>query len=116
MGRALIAALASAGLGEIRLVSRFRSRDRHGDAHLQEEIIRAARNEIERLSAVMLPDIWITYHSYYKAPDLLGPSLANRWGIPYVLIEATRASSRLTPSFSKVELLPTQGCSQPELG
>ena len=32
-------------------------------------------------------DLWFTYHSYYKAPDLLGPSLSNTMKIPYVIFQ-----------------------------
>jgi glycosyltransferase involved in cell wall biosynthesis len=44
------------------------------------------------------PEIWITYHSYYKAPDLLGPICARQLGIPYVIhqgIYATKYRRRL---------------------
>ncbi len=45
------------------------------------------------------PDIWLSYHSYYKAPDLLGPSCAARLGIPYVVFQgiySTKRRRRLT--------------------
>ena len=32
-------------------------------------------------------DLWFSYHSYYKAPDVLGPSTARRLGAPYVLFQ-----------------------------
>ena len=51
MARALVAALASSGLGEVELASRLRNRDPKGDASVQEELFLAARGEIERLSA-----------------------------------------------------------------
>ena len=38
---------------------------------------------------------WITYHNYYKAPDLLGPVVARALGIPYLQVESTRARKRL---------------------
>lgn len=57
-----------------------------------------AAAEAERLAATFAadgpPDLWLSYHNYHKAPDLLGPPLAARFGIPYVLIEASRARSR----------------------
>jgi glycosyltransferase involved in cell wall biosynthesis len=40
------------------------------------------------------PDLWFTYHSYYKAPDLLGPDVAARFGIPYVVAEASDSKRR----------------------
>ena len=33
------------------------------------------------------PDIWLTYHCYYKAPDLLGPTLSKKAGIPYCIFQ-----------------------------
>src|SRR5690606_15375884 len=40
------------------------------------------------------PDLWMTYHPYYRAPDLLGPSLAKKFAIPYVTVEASYARKR----------------------
>lgn len=40
-------------------------------------------------------DLFFTYHSYYKAPDLIGPALAHR-SIPYVIAEASLAPRRAT--------------------
>lgn len=40
------------------------------------------------------PDLWFTYHPYYKAPDLIGPVLAARFGLPYVTCEASYSSRR----------------------
>jgi glycosyltransferase involved in cell wall biosynthesis len=35
----------------------------------------------------MAPGIWVTYHSYYKSPDVLGPWASRLLGIPYVLFQ-----------------------------
>jgi glycosyltransferase involved in cell wall biosynthesis len=40
------------------------------------------------------PDFCFTYHNYYKAPDLVGPDIAQGLGIPYVLAEASHAEKR----------------------
>jgi glycosyltransferase involved in cell wall biosynthesis len=40
------------------------------------------------------PDLWFTYHLYYKAPDLIGPDLARACDIPYVTAEASYAAKR----------------------
>jgi glycosyltransferase involved in cell wall biosynthesis len=40
------------------------------------------------------PDAWVTYHSYYKAPDLLGPSLSRALRIPYFIVEPSYAPQR----------------------
>lgn len=39
-------------------------------------------------------DLWFSYHSYYKAPDLLGPAAARRLGIPYVLFQGIFSTKR----------------------
>lgn len=63
-----------------------------------ETLFAAAAAEAERIAGTFAaggpPDLWLSYHNYHKAPDLLGPPLAARFGIPYVLIEASRARSR----------------------
>jgi glycosyltransferase involved in cell wall biosynthesis len=33
------------------------------------------------------PAIWLTYHTYYKAPDLLGPLICKLLGIKYVIFQ-----------------------------
>lgn len=50
--------------------------------HLAGEFIRCFR----RLKKEK-PDIWLTYHTYYKAPDLLGPWICRLLGIPYVIFQ-----------------------------
>lgn len=41
------------------------------------------------------PNLWFTYHSYYKAPDLLGPEISQRLGIPYVVAEGSDSERRV---------------------
>jgi glycosyltransferase involved in cell wall biosynthesis len=97
MARALIAALKAAG-DEPQLVSTFTSRDGTGNAARQADLMTAARKEVARLLPVGRAQgwrVWITYHNYYKAPDLLGPAVSKALGIPYLLVEASRAQKRL---------------------
>ncbi|MEQ1944185.1 glycosyltransferase family 4 protein [Mesorhizobium sp. VNQ89] len=110
MARALIAALEGAGLGSVSVASRLRSRDGVGDAATQDRIFREAEAEIVRLSAEPRPDLWLTYHSYYKAPDLIGPRLSDLWKIPYVIVEGTRASSRLTGPYARFARAAEAAC------
>lgn len=84
------------GLGhEVRLVSRLRARlQEPGDLPALE---RAAAQETSLLRAefqVWRPELWFTYHLYYRAPDLLGPGLAAHLGISYVAAEASHAPRR----------------------
>ncbi|MCX7567297.1 glycosyltransferase family 4 protein [Sulfitobacter sp. F26169L] len=96
MARALVAALTHMG-AQVDLAATFRSRDGKGDPSVQARLIAEA--------AELVPEIiekgqsagwqaWVTYHSYYKAPDLLGPAVSRALGIPYLAIEATRARKR----------------------
>ncbi|WP_319582721.1 glycosyltransferase family 4 protein [uncultured Pseudodesulfovibrio sp.] len=39
-------------------------------------------------------DAWLTYGSYYKAPDIFGPTCAARLGIPYAIFQASYAVNR----------------------
>ncbi len=58
----------------------------------------AASLEIQRIlteySGPRKPDMWFTYHPYYKAPDLLGPELSRLLGIPLVIAEASYSRRR----------------------
>ena len=44
-------------------------------------------NRIHRDYSIAKPDLWLSYHSYYKAPDLLGSTCSKRLGIPYVIFQ-----------------------------
>jgi hypothetical protein len=96
----LMQALDLAG-GRVELVSTFRSYDRNGDAARQAALRTQGEALGESLAkgwlaqpAAMRPQLWFTYHIYYKAPDWLGPLAAARLGIPYVLAEASFAAKR----------------------
>ena len=110
MARSLIAALSGAGLGAVRLISQLRSRDGKGDQARQDEIFHAAQAERERLVNEEPPALWLTYHCYYKAPDLLGPALSRHWSIPYGLVEATRAAKRLRGPYAQFAAAAEAAC------
>lgn len=40
------------------------------------------------------PDIWFSYHSYYKAPDLLGYHCSRKLNIPYVIFQGIYSTKR----------------------
>jgi len=40
------------------------------------------------------PQIWMTYHSYYKSPDLIGPWISRQIGIPYVIFQPMYGTRR----------------------
>lgn len=96
VARLLIAALERA-CHTVELASRFRSVDLVGDPEAQQRLIAQGREEAARVTAALRlhpPDLWFTYHCYYKAPDLLGPAVADALGIPYVIHEPSYASKR----------------------
>ncbi len=39
-------------------------------------------------------NLWLTYHSYYKAPDLLGPLVSRTANIPYVIFQGIFSTKR----------------------
>jgi glycosyltransferase involved in cell wall biosynthesis len=86
---------------QVEMVSTFRSYDADGDAARQEALRRQGEALARRLAAqwraapeAMRPDLWFTYHVYYKAPDWLGPVVSAALGIPYVIAEASYAQKR----------------------
>ncbi len=95
MARNLMAAIGAGGAVE--LVSELRVYDGKGDLAYQTELAALASDEIQRLSSSLGDaDLWVTYHNYYKAPDLIGPAVSRALNLPYVQIESTRARKRLT--------------------
>jgi glycosyltransferase involved in cell wall biosynthesis len=52
----------------------------------------ALRRRLERQAKRRPADLWLTYHTYYKAPDLLGPAVARRLGLPYVIFQGIFAT------------------------
>ena len=98
MARLLMEALALAG-HEVHLASRLRSWRRRPDPASDAELIAAAAEKAMGLTGRYeeedaRPDLWFTYHLYYKAPDYLGPPIARSLGIPYVVAEASVAGKR----------------------
>ena len=96
----LVQALQRAG-HRVDLVSDFRSFDAQGDAQRQAELRAQGTQLMQRLVSDWVsdpdsarPDLWFTYHVYYKAPDWLGPGACAALGIPYVIAEASFAPKR----------------------
>ncbi len=85
---------------EITLASRHRSYDGDGNVRRQQQLKaegeREAMGMLEAYAkeAAMPPELWFTYHLYYKAPDWIGPVVADELGIPYVVAEASVAPKR----------------------
>ena len=57
------------------------------------KLLREQRRIIGQKSSFK-PDIWLTYHSYYKAPDLIGPYCSKRLNIPYAIFQGIYSTKR----------------------
>ena len=96
IARLLTKALEAAG-HEVCLASILRSRDGAGNGARQRRIRELGSRLAERFlrqidaSGRALPECWFTYHLYHKAPDWIGPRVADALGLPYVVAEASVA-------------------------
>lgn len=78
---------------EITLISKFRCRWLYLKPYLWPVLL------LELLRVLYVckknrPDIWLTYHSYYKAPDVLGSICCWILGIPYVIFQGIYSTKR----------------------
>jgi len=106
MARLLMAALSRAN-HRVELASRFRSREGSGDPARQTALAATGQHVAQRLAehyrrcaAAERPEVWFTYHLYYKAPDWLGPAVADALDIAYVVAEASHAGKRANGPWS----------------
>ncbi|MGF1649484.1 MAG: glycosyltransferase family 4 protein [Hyphomicrobiaceae bacterium] len=100
IARLLVRAIEAAH-GRVELASRLRSWSRTPDARVLSERREAGAREARRLIEIYdsaaverRPHVWLTYHLYYKAPDWIGPAVAQALSIPYVVVEASHAAKR----------------------
>ncbi len=93
MARMLVACMQAAG-HRVTVMSDLRAYLRDpGDMAGWATLQTAAAAEVARLGDVQA-DLWFTYHPYYKSPDLIGPAICARVGLPYVTCEASYSSRR----------------------
>ena len=93
MARALIKSLQLAG-HNVELVSQFRSFSKTPHSR---EMVDQATDEAARIMSEWgghIPDLWLSYHPYYKAPDFIGAKIHRKAGIPVFTIEASLAGKR----------------------
>jgi len=100
IARLFMAALQHAGyVAEV--ASTLRTWCREPSSHADQQ--QAAEQEAHRLIAAWRddpPDVWLTYHVYYKAPDWIGPAVCQALRIPYVIAEASYAPKRANGSWA----------------
>src|SRR3977135_2227626 len=84
------------------VASRLRSFDGAGAARHQARIAALGQRTAKRLvkrwreRPETAPELWFTYHLYYKAPDWLGPAVSQALGIPYAVAAASVAMKSAT--------------------
>jgi glycosyltransferase involved in cell wall biosynthesis len=99
MARLLVTALEAAG-HVVDIPCRLRAYDGMGDLARQSAIKSDGERQVMGLLDAYAddlrprPDIWFTYHLFYKAPDWIGPRISETLGIPYVVAEASHAPKR----------------------
>ncbi len=104
IGRLLLDGLRACGYAP-ELASRMLTWRRAFDPEAAERLDREAAVRVETLvrryrrrPADRRPRLWMTYQSYYRCPDLLGPAVATALDLPYVLAgPAISDTSRRTP-------------------
>jgi glycosyltransferase involved in cell wall biosynthesis len=104
LGRLLMTALGAIGFAPhlaSRLLTYRRAFDPADAARVERLAALSAARLIARYRrrpAAGRPAAWMTYQSYYRAPDLIGPSVATALAIPYVLVDTyLSGKSRRTP-------------------
>ncbi|MFK0207377.1 glycosyltransferase family 4 protein [Agrobacterium sp. NPDC090283] len=97
MARLLMKAMTMGG-HDVSVASQLRSFLKQAGDPARALLADEAEREIETITRRWrrdgVPDLWFCYHPYYKAPDLLGPELGRRFGIPYVTAEASYSPKR----------------------
>ncbi|NIY74538.1 glycosyltransferase family 4 protein [Thalassospira sp. HF15] len=99
IARMLCEALRTAGMN-VDIAARLRSRVADGNVLKQTRLSELGTKLAARLLRQYQsgfrpkPDVWFTYHLYYKAPDWIGPIVADALDIPYVVAEASFAPKR----------------------
>jgi len=92
IARSLLRALALAR-HDTAIASHLRSFDAQGNAERQARLRqlgeRIAARLVRRWRGAKPPDLWLTYHVYHKAPDVIGPRVSRALDIPYVAVEAS---------------------------
>lgn len=114
MARQIIAALEMAGHG-VGIASELRSFTTTPNDVSREGILAFAESEVDRLLRLWRtdpPQLWFTYHTYYKTPDLIGPRIASELGIPYVTAEASYSGRHDATGWAESQQLLSQAVRQ----
>jgi glycosyltransferase involved in cell wall biosynthesis len=106
VARLVVRALGEAG-HRVTLASELRGFLAEPTADAVARLKAQAAAEAERIAAAWRrdgrPDLWFCYHPYYKAPDWIGPVLADRFGVPLVTLEASYSRRRDTGEHASLQ-------------
>ncbi|PBC19256.1 MULTISPECIES: glycosyltransferase family 4 protein [unclassified Mesorhizobium] len=117
MARMLVKALEHGG-HSVELASELRFYIRQPEQKGFDALKIEAREEVARLAKLWdrgKPDLWFSYHPYYKAPDLIGPELASAFGVPYVTAEASYSRRRDAGVWADAQALVARAVEQAAL-
>ena len=96
VAKLLFSSLESQG-HQVKLVSRFKSREPEGLEEKQKQLKLQGEHISKELIKMFstkgnwCPDLWFTYHAFYKAPDLIGPNVSTALKLSLIHIsEPTR--------------------------
>ncbi len=78
---------------ELKVASTLRSRWIYWKPWLFPRLL-VERRKLGRRFSRSNTDLWLTYHTYYKGPDLLGPFVAGAANIPYVIFQGIYSTKR----------------------
>lgn len=99
MARLFVRALGGAG-AEVMIPALPTTYDGKGDAAAQADARQRSEDAARMLLAqigrgeMAKPDVWFSYHVYYKSPDWIGPKVSRALSIPYVIAEGSHAPKR----------------------
>ncbi|MER8829506.1 glycosyltransferase family 4 protein [Mesorhizobium sp. M0938] len=118
MARMLVKALEHGG-HSVELASELRLYLREPESKSFDALKIDAQEEAARLTKLWdregKPDLWFSYHLYYKAPDLIGPVLASAFAIPYVTAEASYSRRRNAGLWADTQALVARAVEQAAL-
>ncbi|RUW86324.1 glycosyltransferase family 4 protein [Mesorhizobium sp. M1E.F.Ca.ET.063.01.1.1] len=118
MARTLVKALEHGG-HSVELASELRFYLREPEPRSFDALKIVAREETARLTRLWdcdgKPDLWFTYHPYYKAPDLIGPELASAFAVPYATAEASYSRRRNAGLWADTQALVARAVGQAAL-
>ncbi|ANT48595.1 glycosyltransferase family 4 protein [Mesorhizobium amorphae] len=118
MARMLVKALEHGG-HSVELASELRIYLRRPEPESFDALKIEVRGEAARLTKLWdrdgKPDLWFSYHPYYKAPDLIGPELASAFAVPYVTAEASYSRRRNTGLWADSQALVARAIKQAAL-